>query len=125
RVLPPSGGIMPDAVITRHEMIQFALVTSQGDVLISGNDAEVTFRPSPIIPRKVEREVAFLRDADVEIHPRLIGADEIVITVGMKIAVHGVARFEIVPEGETAFREAGRKVRLAAHDNHPITISVA
>jgi len=125
RVLPSHRGLTPDAVITRHAMIPFTLVTSEGDVVVDGDNAEVTFRPCPIIPRKIERELAFLREADIEVDPRRLGTDEIVITPGMKITVHGVARVEVVPEGETSFREAGRKVQLVAHDNHPITIALA
>lgn len=120
-----SSQVSEGPVVTRHAMIPFTLVTGEGEVLVDGEHAEIAVRPAPIIPRKVDREIAFMREAGVEVGPRGLGSDEIVITPGMKIAVHGVARIEIVPEGETAFREAGRKVHLVAHGRHPITIDLA
>jgi hypothetical protein len=124
RVLLSRGWPGEAQTLTRHEMIPFTLVTADGDVLVNGDHAEVTFRAKPIIPRKLERELAFLREADVEADPRQLGADEIVITAGMTVEVHGMARIEIARDAETAYRDVQHKVELVAHDNHPITIAL-
>ncbi len=130
RVLPVRGAsasaqfahTRPEATLS--QMVTFVLVTRDGEIRVDAEDAETTLRPGAIVPRKVEREMEFLRRAGFDQDPRNTGFDEVVITEGMKIAVHGIARIEMVP-GESTFRETARSVRLVGDAKHPLTIDRA
>ena len=111
-------------IVVAQAMIPFVLVTREGDVIVEGSNADVPLRPGAIVPRKADREVEFLRANGHVVPARRIGSEEVLITPGMKIAVHGVARIEMTP-GEAQFRETARQVKLVAHPNHPITLDVA
>ena len=117
-----------DQVITKTEMIRFVLATRDGDVVVDGIEAEVPVRGTPIIPRKLAREQAFLDAQHAATAAQDAGFDELSIEPGMKISVHGIARVEIstgAGTGEAGFREAPPVVRLVGDDRHPLTIDHA
>ena len=66
-------------------------------------------------------EQRFLVDRGKTVHARDAGFDEIVITAGMKVSVHGAVRFEVVP-GEATYRETGKRIVISAPPGHPLTI---
>lgn len=107
------------------EMVSFALVTADGELIVDGANPELAIRPHPVIPRRLEREAAFLRRIGIDDDPAEAGFDEIVITDGMKVTVHGVARLEVTPSSseETNYRDAPRRMRITGDDAHPLTIS--
>lgn len=112
---------------TRCEMVRFELATRDGRVIVDGTEADVTIRPRPIIPRKLEREQAFLHTIGYDGHAGDAGFDEVVIEPGMLVAVHGVVRVEITPAatGDVGFRDAPKQVRLVGDEQHPLTIGPA
>ena len=98
------------------------LETKDGLVNVEATEIEIEFPPEPLIPRKIEREQAYL-DAGGRgnVSARSAGFDEVVITAGMKVSVHGAVRFEAAP-GEATYRETGTKIVIAAPPGHPLTI---
>lgn len=106
----------------RVEMRPFRLATRDGDVIVEGAKPELAIRPRPVIPRKLDRELAFLRESEYEATPDEMTFDEVVIEPGATIKVHGIARVEIA-SGEAQFREAPRIRKLVGDDRHPLTIS--
>ena len=110
------------AQIDEAMMVEFELETKDGKLVVSEGDVVIEFPPDPIIPRKIEREQRFL-DAHGygHVHAGSVGFDEVVITAGMKISVHGAVRVEAAP-GEATYRETGKKIVLAAPPGHPLTI---
>ena len=117
-------GAMQDTLEwTRQRMTAFVLVTKEREVIVDGEEATLTVRPAPIIPRKIEREVEFMREVAPDFSPRSVSFDEVVITPGTRIAVHGLAQYSVVP-GEAQFRDAPSEVRVVAHANHPLTIDL-
>jgi hypothetical protein len=109
------------------EMVEFVLDTRDGEVIVAGQTADVTFRPSPLIPRRLDREGAFLKAIGLTVDARSVSCDEIVIEPGMKVAVHGVAHYErsATATDESGFRDAPAVVRLVGHPRHPLTIGPA
>jgi hypothetical protein len=112
--------------VVERAMVPFELVTSEGPVLVDGTSAEVALPAVPLIPRRLEREVAFL-----EAHARsaqyalTTTFDEVIAGEGDKLAVHGRAIVEQVPNdtAERGYRDAApTRVRIVAHENHPLTI---
>jgi len=103
-------------------MVDFELHTKGGIVSVEGDTVQVELRGEPLIPRKLAREQRFL-----DVHgyqsenAAAAGFDEVVITAGMKISVHGVVQIEAAPD-ESTYRETGKKIVLAGHPAHPLTI---
>ena len=83
---------------------------------------ELEFPPEPLIPRKLEREQAYLAaGGHGNVLARESGFDEIVIAPGMKVSVHGAVRVE-VEQGESTYRETGKKIVVTAPPGLPLTI---
>ena len=115
-----------DREVERDGMVAFVLVSDRGEVVVEGDRAELAIRPSPVIPRSVDRERAFL--GEVAVDPRALGSDEIVIEPGQRIRVHGIARVEAAVAGasaapEVGYRDAPQVVRLVGDERHPLTIT--
>ncbi|HUJ63730.1 MAG TPA: hypothetical protein VLX92_34760 [Kofleriaceae bacterium] len=120
------GGRAIEREVVKLELVPFVLVTETGEVIVDGDRAELTCRPWPIVPRKLERERAFLDAAGLAVHPSAAGFDEIVVAPGTRVSVHGLATIEIAPDagGEAGFRTAPQRVRLVGDAAHPLTIRI-
>jgi len=82
--------------------------------------------PTPVVPRRIEREKAFL-EAHGQPFKLVVasGFDEARVAPGDRVSVQGMAIIELDPTAsdERGYREnAPRKIRLVAHDAHPLTI---
>jgi len=104
----------------QQEAVDFVLETKDGLVEIEATRAELAYAPEPLIPRKLDREQAFLTKAGCNVSARNGGFDEVVIEPGMKISVHGVVRIEVA--GADSYRETGKRIVLSGHPAHPLTI---
>lgn len=107
--------------LQRREIREFVLETKDGPIEVEPGDALIEYAPEPLIPRKIEREQAFLQASGSAVHAKDAGFDEVVIQPGMKISVHGAVHFEAAP-AEAGYRETGRRVILSAAPDHPVTI---
>jgi len=97
--------------IVEQGMVSFELITQVGVVRVEGSEAESSIPPTPVIPRRHEREAAFLREHDRD--PALMHTSdfqELTICEDMLIAVQGMA---IV---------GGSTVRLVANGDQPLQI---
>jgi hypothetical protein len=106
--------------VHQQQMVDFVLETKEAVVEIESATAELEYAPEPLIPRKIQREQAFLRAAGHNVHPRSSSFDEVVIAPGMKVSIHGVVRIEVA--GAEGYRETGKRIVLASHPAHPLTI---
>ncbi|HEY5947140.1 MAG TPA: hypothetical protein VIV40_16670 [Kofleriaceae bacterium] len=112
--------------LRQRQMVPFELDIGDEVVLVDGTSADVELPPAAIVPRKIEREVAFLVAGDQP--GKLVansGFEETTIAVGDRIAVQGMAIIELDPTApdERGYREqAPRKIRIVGHDDHPLTI---
>ncbi len=114
------------AEICEHGMVPFELDIGDELVLIDGTKADVELPPTPIVPRRIEREVALFEKYE---QPRKLvttsSCEETTIVPGDRVAVQGMAIIETDANAasERGYRDdAPRKVRLVAHDAHPLTI---
>lgn len=111
-----------DAEEIEIAMTPFLLVTKHGEVIVDGDSCELPVHSAPIIPRKIHLEQKFMERFMLIGAPKEAGFDEVVVKPGMKIAVHGVVREEVVPAGgETGFREAPKQLRISGE---PIVIDL-
>jgi len=114
------------ATVTEVKLVPFELETPDGLVRIEGESAEIEIPPGPLIPRKIERERQFLlAHGESGELVRGAGFEELALAPGAKIRVQGMAIVELDPAGggERGYREhAPRRIRLVAHENHPLTI---
>ena len=99
-----------------RDMVPFELETSIGAVAVDGRIAELELSPTPVLPRRIEREVAFLRAHGREpALAHLSGFEEITIDPGALISVSGV----VIIDDEL---DATARIRLVAHGDHALTI---
>ncbi|HEX5061415.1 MAG TPA: hypothetical protein VFV99_18735 [Kofleriaceae bacterium] len=126
-----SGSRYADTVaeLRQHQMVPFELDTGDEIVVVDGTAADLELPPTPVVPRRIEREKAFL-EAGGQPFKLVIssGFDETRVAPGDRIAVQGMAIIELDPTAtdERGYREsAPRKIRLVAHDAHPLTIGRA
>jgi hypothetical protein len=107
--------------------VPFGLVTADGELIVDAKDVDIAIKPRAVAARSIEREVAFLREVGLTQDPANTVLDEVVITDGMTITVHGIAQVEPIATGagETDFREAPSRTRLTGDAQHPLTISDA
>jgi hypothetical protein len=95
-----------------RKMIPFELETSLGNIVVDDIEAELELLPRPVFPRRIEREVAFMREHGRE--PALVhttGFEETTIDPGALVAVRGRARID-EPD----------KIRLVRIGEEPMTI---
>lgn len=111
----------------RVASIPFALVTSDGELIVDGKHVELAIRPRAVQVREIAREIAFLREVGLTKDPANTSFDEVVIAAGMQITVHGIAQVETTAAaaGEVEYREAPSRTRLIGDEHHPLTISEA
>lgn len=128
RIMGASGRV-DDVIANIHErnMLPFELVTADGVVRVDGESADTDLPEFPLIPRKLEREIAFM--SAHEQSPEYVRHSsfyELRLEVGMKIRVQGRVVVELDPTApEGGYRDGSRKVRLVAHAGHPLTIGRA
>ena len=102
------------AQLSRRRMVPFELVTGIGTVLVDGTEADLELAPTPVFPRRPEREALFLREHERD--ERLIENatfEEITVDPDELISVDGLA---IV--------ESPTKIRLVADGDTPLMIGV-
>jgi hypothetical protein len=102
------------AQLARSKMVPFELVTSIGVVLVDATEADVELAPTPVFPRRPEREALFLREHERD--ERLIETatfEETTVDPDSLVSVSGMARVE----GPT-------KIRLVADGDKPLVIGV-
>jgi len=100
------------AQLAKRAMVPFELETSIGVVVIDGTEADLELVPTPVFPRRPEREMAFLREHDRD--PALAdttGFEEISVDPESLISVRGLAIVASPTE-----------VRLVAREGQPLTI---
>lgn len=108
--------------IGQQQFVDFILETKDGPVMVDATSVEIEFPPEPLIPRKLEREQAYLETyGRGEKAARNAGFDEAVIAPGMKVSVHGAVRVEVA-QGEATYRETGKRIVLAPPPGLPLTI---
>lgn len=118
-------GLHNDPVdIFERKLVPFELETRHGLVLVDGTDAEIALTSTPIIPRKLEREVAFLAKHEHKLTwRREARPEEISIELGCEVSVQGIVIVDLSPSaGERGFRDAPSQMRIIAHASHPLTI---
>ncbi len=118
-----------EAEIVEQKLVPFELETPDGLVLVEGEAAEIELPRLPCIPRRIDRERAFLLERGQSAEQiRYAGFDELRIVPGDKIRVQGMAIVEMDPGdgAERGYRaEAPRRIRLVSHAEHPLTIGRA
>ncbi len=118
-----------DAEVVEQKLVPFGLETAEGMVLVECETAEVELPHLPCIPRKIDRERAFLLERGQSAEQiRYAAFDELRIIPGDKIRVQGMVIIEQDPTAtdERGYREdAPRRIRLVPHAEHPLTIGRA
>lgn len=115
--------------VASQRMIAFELETREGVISVEGDAAELALRPSPPIPRSLTREAAFL--ASIGRARQLVPSssfEEVAIEPGARVSVQGMAVIESDAShpSERGYRDSGpTRVRLIAHEAHPLTIGHA
>ena len=114
------------AEVREQKMVPFELEVDGELVLVDGESADVELPAVPVVPRKIEREKAFL-EAHGQPFKLVItsGFDEARVAPGDRVSVQGMAIIELdqTSTDERGYREsAPRKIRLVAHAAHPLTI---
>jgi len=100
------------AQLAKRAMVPFELETTIGVVVIDGTEADLELVPTPVFPRRPEREMAFLREHDRD--PALAdttGFEEISVDPDSLISVRGMAMVASPTE-----------VRLVAHEGQALVI---
>lgn len=109
-------------VLEKRAFVPFELELSRDQVIrVDGDAAELETRTSPVIPRNLEREAALLHSVDLPGDPA-ISFEEAIVEIGAKVRVHGMTVVEAATDG---YRDGSTRIRLVAHDAHPLTIGSA
>jgi hypothetical protein len=119
------GKRIPVSTIEEHRLTPFALEITRGGetVTIDGDRAELAELPRPLIPRKLDLERSFVaRHSQPPALARDSGFEEVVIAVGDRIRVQGLALVEAHEAAEQLYRDGVLRVRIVAHPGHPLTI---
>ncbi len=121
----PIGTIGSIGSIDENRLTPFDLeITLGGErVTIDGDRAELAELPRPLIPRKLDLERSFVaRHSQPAAVAHDSGFGEVVIAVGDRIRVQGLALIEAHDAGERLYRDGVRRVRIVAYPGHPLTI---
>lgn len=109
--------------VTDRRVVPFELETCDGVIYIDEPEVELALRVRPIIPRRLERERAFLAaHAAIGIDIRTSSFEERRVEPGMVVAVRGLALVDVDPITERGFRDAPSRRRIVPHDTTPLTI---
>lgn len=113
--------------IITQEMVPFELVTSDGIVRVDVGAIEIVVSTTPLIPRNVDLEARFLvAHGYPASEVRTAGFEQVAIVEGDSVRVQGLAMIEqVAPTDAMGYRETDRRIRLVAHDAHPLTIGPA
>lgn len=104
------------AQLAKRAMVPFGLETSMGVIVVDGTEADLELQPTPVFPRRIERELAFLREHDrSEQLVETTTFEELSVDPESLVSVRGMARVEGEPS----------KIRLVAHGEElPLLIGV-
>lgn len=106
---PPPRALV--AQLADRAMVPFELLTSLGVILVDATEADLELSPTPVYPRRPEREAKFLRERDRD--ERLIETTtfeevtvdpESLVSVRGKAVVESPTRIRLVPEGDQPVR---------------------
>lgn len=111
--------------IEHGEVIPFALDTAHGIVLVDATQAVLRFDTRPVIPRRVERESAFLRKLGIATTMRDVTCQEVYVSLDQRVAVHGVLSLEVAPAETAGYRDSVVRAHLRADKDHAVTIGAA
>jgi hypothetical protein len=102
------------AQLAKRAMVTFELDTPLGIVIVDGSEADLELVPTPVFPRRPEREAAFLREHDrAEALVETATFEEISVDPDSLVSVRGMA---VVDPASTT-------IRLVAHgEQQPLTI---
>ncbi|MEO8703725.1 MAG: hypothetical protein ABI867_26985 [Kofleriaceae bacterium] len=115
------GALVPVAV-GESKLVPFALVLADRTVIVDGTEAELVLPVYPIIPRKLEREHAFLRAHGISAElVQQHAFEEVKVVAGDKVSVQGMVVAVVDRTAET-IRAPGIELRLVAYEDHPLTI---
>jgi hypothetical protein len=105
--------------------IPFELVATSTRVVVDPAAHELLVRLSPLIPRSLDRERAWLADVDVPYGEP--SCEEACIEPGARIVVRGIAQRELddTATGETGFREPPTRFRIIGDPRRPVLIDRA
>ncbi len=93
------------AQLAKRGMVPFELETSFGNVVVDGTEADLELLPTPVFPRRPEREAAFLREHDrAESLVESTTFEEISVDPDSLVSVRGLALVD-----------AAGKIRLVGH----------
>ncbi|HEU0033545.1 MAG TPA: hypothetical protein VFQ53_23095 [Kofleriaceae bacterium] len=112
------------AQLARRAMVPFVLESAAGTIVVDGVEADLELLPTPVLPRRPEREAAFLRDHDrapelaetAQFEEISIDPDSLVSVRGLLLVEDGGMR--LVAHGEQLPLLIGtpRRVPMIVHD---------
>jgi hypothetical protein len=110
------------AQLARRGMVPFELVTSIGAIAVDGNEADTELVPTPVFPRRPERELAFLREHDrPEALAETATFEELSVDPDSVVSVRGLA---LVDPTTSAIRLVGHGEELPLRIGTPRSASV-
>lgn len=129
-VLYEASAMLPnDGELVQREISSFELETAEGTVLIDDAAAELAFEPRSLIPRQLDREIAFLvASGRPRSAVRTAELAETAVAPGDRIAVHGlvVVEHDHASAEERGYREGSpARLRLVGRPGVPLTIGEA
>jgi hypothetical protein len=106
------------------KLVSFRLETADGVVHVEGEAAETELPSISVIPRKIDRDRAFLTAQGHEWQlASTAGFNEVTVAPGDKISVHGVVVIErAAAVGEAGYRDEAARIRLVDHPAHRLTL---
>jgi len=112
-----------ESLAVENVLARFALMTSHGEVLVDGEQIEITWPVRRVSPRRPDRELAVrLRLGFTK--TQAVSLKEVAIADGATVSVRGVLHRELATSSaERDFRDARTLLVLRGHPDHPLTVS--
>jgi len=109
------------AQLAKRAMVTFELETPVGIVIVDGREADLELVPTPVFPRRPEREAAFLRAhdrAESLVETTTFDPDSLVSVRGMAVSDPSSTQFRLVAHGEQQPLTIGtpRRIALIVHE---------